>query len=183
MEPIKNEAQAKTQPQTEPKTHETQPQTHETQPKTNENQPETDDKDGDDEYILVDEHETDVGDGEDSISDEELLDAKRCSRRLRNKFGSRFLAQDDSVVEFPSTSTLFNEYNPQPTEEGYESAYESSEEEQDSPIPSNVDDIFQYKKHKKKMRLIEYDPRCDHKQLEFVIGMKFTRPQQFREVV
>ena len=53
MEPIKNEAQAKTQPQTEPKTHETQPQTHETQPKTNENQPETDDKDGDDEYILV----------------------------------------------------------------------------------------------------------------------------------
>ena len=77
IEPIRNETQAETQPQIEP----------ETQPETNENQPETDDSDGDDEYILVDEHETDVSDGEDSISDEELLEARRCSRRLRNKFG------------------------------------------------------------------------------------------------
>ena len=34
-------------------------------------------------------------------------------------------------------------------------------------MPSDVDDIFQYKEHKKKMRLIEYDPSCDHKQLKF----------------
>ena len=102
IEPIWNEAKA-----------ETQPQTYETQPKTNENQPETYDSDGDDEYILVDEHETDVSDGEDSTSNEELLEARRCSRRLRNKFGSRFPAQYDSEIEFPSTSTFFNEYNPQ----------------------------------------------------------------------
>ena len=114
-----------------------------------------------------------MSDGEDSTSDEELLEARRCSRRLRNKFGLGFPTQDDSEVEFPSTSTLFNEYNPQPIEKGYESAYESNEEEQNSSIPNDVDDIFQYKEHKKKMRLIEYDPSCDHKQLEFVIGMKF----------
>ena len=124
-----------------------------------------------------------MSDGEDSTSDEELLEARRCSRILRNKFGSGFPTQDDSEIEFPSTSTLFNEYNPQPPKEGYESSYESSEEEQDSLVPSDVDDIFQYKEHKKKIRLIEYDPSCDHKQSEFVIGMKFTRPQQFREVV
>ena len=163
IKPIRNETQAKTQPQTKP---ETQPQTHETQPETNENQPETNDSDG-----------------EDSTLDKELLEARRCSRRLRNKFGSRFPTQDNSEVEFSSISTLFNEYNPQTTEEGYESAYERSEEEQDSHIPSDVDYIFLYKEHKKKMRLIEYDPSCEHKQLEFFIGMKFTRPQQFREVV
>ena len=33
------------------------------------------------------------------------------------------------------------------------------------------------------MRLIENDPSCHHKQLEFIIRMKFTRPQQFREAV
>ena len=33
------------------------------------------------------------------------------------------------------------------------------------------------------MRLIEYDPSCDHKQLEFFIEMKFTGPQQFRKAV
>ena len=123
-----------------------------------------------------------MSDGEDSTSDEELLEVRRCSKRLRNKFGLGFPAQDNIKVEFPSTSTLFNKYNPQPTKEGYESVYESNEE-QENPIPSDVDDIFQYKEHKKKMGLIEYDPSCDHKQLEFVIGMKFTRPQQFREVV
>ena len=180
IKPIRNETQAKTQPQTEP---ETQPQTHETQPETNENQPETNDSDGDDEYIPIDEHETDVSDGEDSTLDKELLEARRCSKRLRNKFGSRFPTQDNSEVKFPSISTLFNVYNPQTTEEGYESAYERSEEEQDSLVPSDVDYIFLYKEHKKKMRLIEYDPSCEHKQLEFFIGMKFTRPQQFREVV
>ena len=95
----------------------------------NENQPETDDSDRDNEYIPVDEHETYVSDGEDSTSDEELREARRCSRRLRNKFSLGFPAQDDSEVEFPLTSTLFNEYNPQPTEERYESAYESIEEE------------------------------------------------------
>ena len=110
------------------------------------------------------------------------MKARRCSRRLKNKFGSGFPAQDDNEVEFPSTSTLFNEYNSQPTEEGYESAYEISEEEQASFVPSDVEDMFQYKEHKK-MRLIEYDPSCDHKQLEFVIGMKFTGPQQFREAI
>ena len=67
-----------------------------------------------------------MSDGEDSTSNEELLEARRCSRRLRNKFGSGFLAQDDSEVEFPSTSTLFNEYNPESTEKGYKSAYENS---------------------------------------------------------
>ena len=63
IEPIKNETQAETQPQIEPQT---QPQTHQTQTETNENQPETNDSDGDDEYILVDEHEIDVSDSEDS---------------------------------------------------------------------------------------------------------------------
>ncbi|CAH9111593.1 unnamed protein product [Cuscuta epithymum] len=123
---------------------------------------------------------------DDSSSDEELATARELNKQLGGEIGSVFVDTIDGAVLGDShiiSHDVHTEDDLHPIDFGYESEYVASDGEQDSPPPSDTDDIFAYRVQKKDCVIVEYDPKCDHKTMVWKVGLKFINSLQFRDAV
>ena len=139
----------------------------------------------DEDYVPNNDEECSVSSGDPNSSDDELV----ITRKNLKEFND--LVVDNAIgLGFDKCTRGFNGSSGAGTSRsndiesdnsGYHSEYLDSEGAE-TPVSSDEDD-WDFKKKRKSKKEIVYDANCDHKNFEFVIGMKFTNVEQFRGVV